>query len=138
MNRSRLQRMTGILAVACMLAILYLTLTPSKGTPIETISDFTVGGDVGDAVLHCMIFILHTLLWSVALYGWRRQAVALRYVLILGLLLGLGTETAQIFLPTRGAILMDYSANVLGVLFGLTIAQVVLPRVYQYAIVDEA
>ena len=116
-----LQAFIRILAPLCTFAILYLTLTPSKGTPIETISDFTWGGEVGDAVLHCLIFIFHTVLWLWALQGRYADATVQRYVLGLGLLVGLGTETAQIFLPTRGALLMDYSANVLGIALGLWI-----------------
>ena len=105
-----------MMALGCTLAILYLTLAPSKGTPVETISDFTMGGDAGDAILHFLIFVIHTSLWVLALRDLGEER-SRQYALVLGLLLALGTETAQIFLPTRGAILMDYTANVIGVVF---------------------
>lgn len=126
--KKTLHTLIQALAPLCTFAILYLTLTPSKGTPIETISDITWGGEPGDAVLHCIIFILHTLLWLWALRGCYADTSARRYATGLGLLVGLGTETAQIFLPTRGAILMDYSANVLGVALGLLIYRIYLKK----------
>lgn len=97
-------------------AVLYLMLAPSgEGTLTRWLSQLFGGTERVDAVGHVLLYGSLTLVW-----GWtlrlhlRPRAAALAAGAIVAAL-GLGTETAQQFVASRGTTALDYGANLAGV-----------------------
>jgi len=95
--------------------VFYLLLWPSKGTAIRTISLFFGGGDITDAFGHLVIIFIETNLVYSLLRHYHPEEKAIRYSFLGTLLVALLLETAQLYIPGRGAALIDYGANTLGV-----------------------
>jgi hypothetical protein len=79
---------------------------------------FFRGSELTDAAGHVILCAILVWLWYRALYGTMKPARALVIVVAIGLGLGVVTELAQLFIPSRGASLLDLLANVLGVVGG--------------------
>jgi VanZ family protein len=95
--------------------LIYLLLWPSEGTPIRQISLFFGGDDVTDAMGHLFLIFIETNLSYSLLRHYLPEEQALYRCLLLMLLFGIITESLQLFIPGRGAALIDYGANALGV-----------------------
>jgi VanZ family protein len=93
----------------------YLLLWPSEGTPVRQISLFFGGDDVTDAIGHLILVFVETNLTYSVLRHYIPQEQAFRRTLLMMLLFGFITESLQLFIPGRGAALIDYGANALGV-----------------------
>ena len=74
-------------------------------------------------LLHCLAFALLTLLVRWARWPWRSRLAITTLVLY-----GLGTELAQAVIPGRNAAVLDAAANVLGIVMGLTVSEMVARR----------
>ena len=94
----------------------YLLLWPSEGTPIRKISDFFGGDDIHDAMGHVVLIFVETNLGYMLLRHYLPQGQAIRRSLIATLVFALLIETLQQCIPGRGAALIDYGANMLGVI----------------------
>jgi hypothetical protein len=95
--------------------LLYLMLYPADGTLVADVSGFFGGLDVTDAFGHVILFAGETLL---TFFVFRTQVSALKAkwsTVIIMLLLAFLLETLQIWIPGRGASLLDYAANGTGV-----------------------
>jgi hypothetical protein len=95
--------------------LIYLLLWPSEGTPIRQISLFFGGDDITDAMGHLFLIFVETNLSYSLLRHYLPEEQALYRCLLLMLLFGIVTESLQLFIPGRGAALIDYGANALGV-----------------------
>ncbi len=69
-------------------------------------------------LLHCLAFMLLTLLVRWARWPWRP-----RWAITTLVLYGVGTELAQAPIPGRYASVLDVAANLLGILLGLTVGR---------------
>ena len=88
----------------------YLLLWPSEGSSVEEVSSFFGGSDLTDALGHvALIFVETALLYGLFRYYAPRRAAG--YALGSALVLGLILETAQNWIPGRGAGLYDLGAN---------------------------
>lgn len=108
-------RIVPWLAVSVWLALVcYLMLSPSRGTRIESVSEFFGGTDVTDAIGHTILFgVLTVLLWW-ALAGTTTRAQALRLAAVSVIVLGTLLEFSQLIVVDRGLSLLDLSANWIG------------------------
>ncbi|MBN1428922.1 MAG: VanZ family protein [Anaerolineae bacterium] len=102
----------------------YLMTWPSQGTPVGSLSVFFGGSELTDAIGHVVLCGVLVGLWYWALRGSMEFAVALGIAVAIGLVLGVVTEVAQIFVPSRGASLLDLLANMLGI--GLAVGAVMI------------
>lgn len=97
--------------------LLVLMLTPSgDGTPVSWISRLFGGTETTDAIGHVILYAILTLLWAwtLTLHLPTRQAILVAAIFCL--VLGITLEAAQVYVEARGSTLIDYSANVSGVL----------------------
>ncbi len=101
--------------------VLVFTLTPGDSALVEKTSVALGGSDYTDANGHVLLFSILTMLcfWALTLRFSPRSALILSAGL--GLLIGTGTEFAQVFIPYRGAAWLDLGANWIGVLGGVTL-----------------
>lgn len=93
----------------------YLLLWPSEGTAVRRISLFFGGSDLSDALGHIVLIFVETNLSFILLRHYHPQDIAARYAVRGTLVFALFLETAQFFIPGRGAALIDFAANALGV-----------------------
>ena len=110
------------------LLLCYLMLSPSKGT-VRSISLFFGGTEWTDAMGHVVLIFIETALAYNLLRHYVSLHRALRYACWGTLVLGLSLETAQIWIPSRGASLLDASAALLGVGLFAVVSRKVLTRV---------
>lgn len=97
--------------------LLYLMLTPSgDGTPVTWISRLFGGTEITDAIGHVILYAVLTALWAWTLSLHMPERRAILTVAALGLILGLTLEAAQVYVEDRGSTLIDYGANMAGVL----------------------
>jgi hypothetical protein len=96
--------------------VLAFTLLPGDTALVEKTSVFLGGKDYTDANGHIVLFCILTLLcfWTLRLRFSSKKALAI--AAIFGLAMGAVTELAQVFIPYRGAALLDMGADWLGVL----------------------
>ncbi|MBN1311614.1 MAG: VanZ family protein [Anaerolineae bacterium] len=87
---------------------------PSRGTPVGSLSLFFGGTELTDAAGHVILCGILVWLWYWALRGYLQPSWVLGVGVAVGLGLGIVTELAQVFVPSRGASLLDLLANVLG------------------------
>ena len=116
MQRSKTKLMISWLLWASWTILLcFLFLSPSEGTAVRDISQFFGGSELTDAIGHVvMIFVETALLYNVFRY-YVGNDTALRYTVSLTLVFGLCAELVQIWIPSRGASLIDICAAFLGV-----------------------
>ncbi len=93
----------------------YLMVWSSRDTPVRWLSRLFGGTQLTDAIGHMVLCGILVWLWYRALRGSLQPASALGVVVAIGLGLSVVTELAQVFVPSRGASLLDLLANVLGV-----------------------
>jgi len=104
--------------------LMYLLLWPSEGTAVMRISLFFGGTELSDAMGHIiLIFIETNLSFNLLLHYFSKQR-AIHYAFWCTLIFALTLETLQMFIPGRGASLIDYGANALGV----TLAVIVITK----------
>jgi hypothetical protein len=105
------------MALAWTVLILMLTLLPGeKGSIVGRTSAFFGGTDLSDAMGHVVLFgVLSLLSYRAARIGLSPRA-ALLLTLAVALALGAVSELLQIYVPERGATLIDIAANWLGVM----------------------
>ena len=96
--------------------ILYLMLTPGEDTPAEAVSRFFGGTDATDWVGHVILFGGLMGVWYQALSGITARAKAWQYALVISLVVGISTESAQSAIVNRGTAFWDYIGNVTGIL----------------------
>jgi hypothetical protein len=93
----------------------YLLLWPSEGTAIRQISLFFGGEDITDAFGHLILVFVETNLVYSLLIHYFPQPRAMLYSLCGTLVFAFMLETAQYYIPGRGAALIDFVANASGV-----------------------
>jgi VanZ family protein len=107
--------------------VFYLLLWPSNGTPVHDVSSFFGGTELTDAGGHVVLaFVEALLLYRVLCYYMPVQRATL-WTLGCTLLLGLALESAQYWIPSRGATLLDLGANWLGVGISVIFSKKVFP-----------
>ncbi len=95
---------------------LALMLSPSgDGTTVTAASDLFGGTDIVDAMGHIVINAILIFLWC-----WTINP-PIRLILIGGIIWCFVAEFLQIFVPDRGASLLDLAANIVGVLIGIAV-----------------
>ncbi len=96
--------------------VLVLTLAPGDSALVEETSVALGGKDYTDANGHIVLFCILIVLcfWALKLRFIPRKALAISVSVCL--LIGTGTELAQILIPHRGAAWLDIGANWIGVL----------------------
>lgn len=102
-------------ALVWTLIVLALTLLPGDTAVVDNTSRAFGGTDVTDAVGHVVLAGVLTLLYYAVAVLCREPRRALYIAAATALALTTGTEFAQLFVPHRGASLLDLSANWLGV-----------------------
>lgn len=93
----------------------YLMVWPGRGTPVGRLFSFFGGTELAGTVGHVILCGMLVWLWYQALRGQLRPPWVLGVVVAIGLGLGVVTELVQLFVPSRGASLLDLLANLLGV-----------------------
>jgi VanZ family protein len=102
-------------ALVWTLIVLALTTLPGDTAVVDNTSKAFGGTDVSDAIGHVVLAGILTLLYYAVAVLHRKPRPAL-YIAVAGaLVLTTSTEFAQLFIPHRGASLLDLSANWLGV-----------------------
>ena len=113
-----------VLAALWTLVLCFLMLSPGSGTVADDVSRAFGGTEFSDALGHTALAFVQTLLLSRALATSVSMRRALWMASALTLLLLISLEVAQIWIPDRGASLLDASANAVGV--GLCAAAVIV------------
>jgi VanZ family protein len=91
-----------------------LTLTPGNSTLVVTSSNLLGGSDLTDGLGHTFLFALMGFLYFRAFYPNAAYRQALIAATGVGVIMALGTETAQLWVPNRGATIFDVLMNMLG------------------------
>lgn len=92
----------------------FLFLSPSKGT-VRNISSFFGGTEITDAIGHIILIGIDCLLLYILARHYQAEKLSQRLAFIITLIIGLLLETAQIWIPSRGASLIDIIAAIIGV-----------------------
>jgi VanZ family protein len=95
--------------------LLYLQLSPSKGTGVSNISLFFGGTEITDAMGHVILFFVESALSFNLLRRYKPDKLAKPLSFWTLLILGFSLESLQVFVPSRGVSLLDYVANLSGV-----------------------
>jgi hypothetical protein len=101
--------------LAWTIMLCYLLLWPSEGTSVGQISLFFGGSELTDAVGHFVLIFVESNFGFSLLRHYYAQEAAIRYSTFGSLFFALTLETLQMLIPGRGASLLDYAANSLGV-----------------------
>lgn len=118
------QRYRLILAVITLAAVVLL-ISPGTSWWVEDSSKMLGGTDETDARGHVALFTLLSLAWTLTLEQRWTKRRAITVVVAGGILLAAVTEVAQVFVPERGASMIDFGADVLGTLIGVSLALVI-------------
>jgi len=89
-------------------------LSPSDGT-VKTISGFFGGTEITDAIGHVILIGVDCILLYGVMMHYFSQATTRKLAGIFTLVLGITLELGQLFIPSRGASLIDLIAAVVGV-----------------------
>ena len=108
---------------------LFLMLSPADDMSLAKQLSILAGGtEITDAIGHFVLFSVLTLMWYWTLIGRSSYLRARSTAALVALALGIGCELAQVFVPQRGASLLDLSADVLSVLFALWLIHLWIPK----------
>mgnify|MGYP001306595942 CR=1 FL=1 len=113
-----------VLAALWTVILCFLMLSPGSGTVADDVSRAFGGTEFSDALGHTALAFVQTFLLARALATPARTRRALWIASALTLLLLFSLEIAQVWIPDRGASLLDASANAIGV--GLCAAAVIV------------
>jgi VanZ family protein len=103
--------------------IIVLMVIPGQGTITQDLSRAGGGTDTTDAVGHVLLFGSLVVMWWQAHYP---EQGALLAAALVGLMVGFTTELLQLWVPGRGAALIDFAANGLGVLLAGVVIRLLL------------
>lgn len=92
----------------------FLMLSPSDGT-VKSLSGLFGGKEITDAIGHVILIGADCVLLYLLLSYFLSQAIAQRSAVIVTLILGIILESAQLWIPSRGASLIDILAAGIGV-----------------------
>lgn len=95
--------------------LLYLQLSPSQGTGVRDISLFFGGTEITDAMGHIVLFFVESALSFNLLRHYKPDKLAKPLSFWAMLVLGFSLESLQVFVPSRGVSLLDYTANLSGI-----------------------
>ena len=101
--------------VAWTALVLFLMVSPGEDTAADELSGFFGGSELSDAVGHVVLFAVLTVLWQRALRRHTTYRRALAVAVAIGLLIGVATEIAQLYIPHRGGGAVDILADSIGV-----------------------
>ncbi len=111
LQKSRLQQMTLVLWVASVAIVIYLSLSPRLEMPY----DFSNA----DKVAHLLAYLW---LATLSFFAFPTPKSALTGALCM-VLLGIGLEFLQVYVPGRSFSVADMAANGLGVMLGIWMAR---------------
>ena len=97
----------------------YLLLWPSDGTAVRDISVFFGGTELSDALGHVILMFVEASLCFSLLRHYAPKEKARIYAAVASISFAFLLETAQFFIPSRGAALIDFGANSLGVILAI-------------------
>ena len=97
-------------------AAIVLTTLPGTTRLIHGLAELWNYSESTAALLHCLLFALLTFVWFRLAVGWLPRPRAILVAAGVALAVGTATETLQLFIPSRGATLLDLGANWLGIL----------------------
>ncbi len=99
------------------LTVALMLMPASEGSVAKNLSLFAGGSEVTDAIGHVILYGVLTGLWYWALRVHTIHAWA--GALAVALTVGIGTELLQVFIPDRGASVLDLAANTIGPLLAV-------------------
>ena len=91
-----------------------LMLSPSAGT-VKNLSGFFGGTEITDAVGHVILVGVDCFLLYILMIHYLPDTIARRYSIIVTLMIAIIVETAQLWIPSRGASMIDIAAAFIGV-----------------------
>lgn len=100
-----------ILAAGWTLLLCYLLLAPSEGSGVKEVSGTFGGTDLTDAVGHVALLLVETFLVFILARHYVPEQRAATIAVVWALGLGTALELAQLWIPARGAALLDVAAN---------------------------
>jgi hypothetical protein len=122
----QVQQRYQFLLLIVTIVICVLLISPGTSWWVEKPSAMLGGTDETDAGGHVVLFTLLAMGWTWALgHYWVRPRV-ITVVVAGGVTLAAITELAQLFIPERGSSLIDFGADVLGTLIGVTLALLIV------------
>lgn len=92
----------------------FLLLSPSDGT-VRNVSMLFGGLELTDAIGHVIMLGVECTLFYGVIQHYRPPQQALKFAVGITLLFGIALETAQFWIPSRGASLIDFVAAGVGV-----------------------
>lgn len=96
------------------LLLCFLLLSPSDGT-VHNLSSLFGGTEVTDAIGHIILIGVECILTYLVMLRYLPLVLAQKLALICTLAFGIFLELAQLFIPSRGASLIDIMAAFIGV-----------------------